>query len=298
MNIDRIDRELINLLEMDASQTSYQLSQKLMLSPSAVRHRKNILIREGIIKNVIWVNDERIGYPLAVQIGIRLDQSEINTTYQELLKLPEVKNAAVVTGNFDIIILVHLSTFGELLNFVQNKVSRIKGVINCANFIFLKASGKTIPHFENTHAEEINSRNIDEKDIQLARFLETQPEQISSRMTRQLDLSPGAIRHRKRELIRKGIIKKVIWINEEKIGYPVAADIGLSVDQSALDSVYQALLKLPAVKNAAIVSGNFDILILVRLTSVENLLEFIQDVVLTIPGVIRCDSHIILRTKR
>jgi DNA-binding Lrp family transcriptional regulator len=138
MAVDNIDKELIRLMQINSKQSSYKLSKQLMLSPSAVRRRKRELIEEGIIKEAIYADEEKLGNLIAADLGINVNQSELDAVYEAILNLPAVKYMAIVTGNFDIMALIKVGSPEELISFIQNEILKIKGVLRCESHIFLR----------------------------------------------------------------------------------------------------------------------------------------------------------------
>ena len=136
---------------------------------------------------------------------------------------------------------------------------------------------------------------VDDIDNELIRLLQEDAGQSSYELAKHLMISPSAIRRRKRELIRKGVIRESISLDYAKLGKPLAAHIAINTDQAQLDAVYEALMKLDEVKRIGIVIGRFDIEALIRVSSTDELLGFIQDKVLTIEGVTHCENFICLR---
>lgn len=136
---------------------------------------------------------------------------------------------------------------------------------------------------------------VDGIDNELIRLLQEDAGQSSYELAKHLMISPGAIRRRKRRLIRKGIIRERISLDYVKLGRPLAAHIAINTNQAQLDAVYEALMKLDEVTRISIVVGRYDIEAFVQLPSTDELLGFIQDKVLTIEGITHCENFICLR---
>ena len=62
---------------------------------------------------------------------------------------------------------------------------------------------------------------VDDIDNELIRLLQEDAGQSSYELAKHLMISPGAIRRRKRRLIRKGIIRERISIDYAKLGKPL-----------------------------------------------------------------------------
>jgi len=138
MAIDKLDRDLIRLLTVDASQSSYELSKKLKTSPSTIRRRVRALTREGAISIRAAVDYSKIGLSLAAHLALNVDPEEMENVWEALRQMPEIRHVSITAGRYDVMGLARVNSTGELLEFVQNKVTQLKGVRHCETFICLR----------------------------------------------------------------------------------------------------------------------------------------------------------------
>ncbi|MHB8361760.1 MAG: Lrp/AsnC family transcriptional regulator [Thermoplasmataceae archaeon] len=61
-------------------------------------------------------------------IGLEVDVTEINTVINEVSRDPNVEDAYVITGDFDIIIKVRFPDYPEFQKYLLNRISKIEGV--------------------------------------------------------------------------------------------------------------------------------------------------------------------------
>lgn len=110
MELDRFDRQLLNLVQTDAAQTAEQLAEHVGLSPSAIQRRLKRLREQGVIARDVAVVDPRaIGRPtfFVVSLEIERERPELLAQLREwLTKRAEIQQAFYVTGETDFVIIV------------------------------------------------------------------------------------------------------------------------------------------------------------------------------------------------
>ena len=130
MNLDSIDKKLINLIQNDSKQTTKQLSLQLNLSITAVYERLKKLEKEQIIiKYVAIINKNKINKSFLVFCHIKLLQhtKEYVTTFErEVLKLDEVSECFHVSGDYDYILKIYVKDMDEYRDFMVTKLTAIK----------------------------------------------------------------------------------------------------------------------------------------------------------------------------
>ncbi len=130
MQLDKIDKKLINLLQNDSKQTTKQLSLQLDLSVTAVYERIKKLEKEHVIKRyVALINKNKIEKSFLVLCHIKLTQhtKEYVTTFErEVLKLEEVSECFHVSGDYDYIIKIYVKDMEAYRDFMVTKLTAIK----------------------------------------------------------------------------------------------------------------------------------------------------------------------------
>lgn len=110
MELDRFDRQLLNLVQEDAAQTAERLAEQVGLSPSAIQRRLKRMREQGVITRDVAVVDPReIGRPtfFVVSLEIERERPELLAQLREwLTRRAEVQQAYYVTGETDFVIVV------------------------------------------------------------------------------------------------------------------------------------------------------------------------------------------------
>ena len=132
MNLDTIDRALLQLLQEDAKQTNKQLSFHLNLSVTAVYERIKKLEREGIItKYVSLLDKEKVHRGFTVFCHIKLvqhAQDYLTMFEEEVTSLDEVLECFHVSGDYDYLLKVVVKDIKQFRSFMVNKLTTIKHI--------------------------------------------------------------------------------------------------------------------------------------------------------------------------
>lgn len=110
MQLDRFDRQLLNQVQEDASQTAEQLARHVALSPSAIQRRLRRLREQGVIARDIAVLDPRhVDRPTTfiVSLQVERERPELLARLRSWLSAhPQVQQVFYVTGEADFILVV------------------------------------------------------------------------------------------------------------------------------------------------------------------------------------------------
>ncbi len=132
MQLDAIDKKLINLLQNDSKQTTKQLSLHLNLSVTAVYERIKKLEKGNVIKQyVALINKDKIEKSFLVFCHIKLIQhtKEYVTNFEkEVAQLQEVSECFHVSGEYDYILKVYLKDMESYRDFMITKLTTIKHI--------------------------------------------------------------------------------------------------------------------------------------------------------------------------
>ena len=108
--LDRFDRQLLNLVQQDAALTAEQLGAQVSLSPSAIQRRLKRLREQGVIQRHIAVVDAaQVGRPTTfiANVQVSSEQPEAMAGLRAWLAAePGVQQAFYVTGEADFVLVV------------------------------------------------------------------------------------------------------------------------------------------------------------------------------------------------
>jgi Lrp/AsnC family leucine-responsive transcriptional regulator len=110
MDLDRFDRQLINLVPDDAGLTAEQLAASIGLSASAIQRRLRRLREEGVIVRDVAIVDPRfVGNPtfFVTTLHVESEQADLLMGLRQWLSTQDqVQQVFYVTGEADFILVV------------------------------------------------------------------------------------------------------------------------------------------------------------------------------------------------
>lgn len=151
MELDRFDRQLLNLVQADAGQTAEQLAEQVALSPSAIQRRLRRLREQGVIvRDAAIVDPRRIGRPtfFIVSLQVERERPELLAQLRTWLAAQEhVQQAFYVTGEADFVLVItapDTETYDSLMSRMVGENPNVKRFTTNVALSVVKR-GLTIP---------------------------------------------------------------------------------------------------------------------------------------------------------
>ena len=121
--LDKLDMQLLALVQQNNLLTADQLAERIGLSPSAIARRLRRLRASGaIIADVSLVSEQAAGDPLTAVVHIQLDRhtpQEDDRLRRRLVASPNVQLCLNLAGSFDILLLVVARNMREYNDFAD-----------------------------------------------------------------------------------------------------------------------------------------------------------------------------------
>ena len=145
MKIDKININIIK--ELKEGRKSFKtIAEKLNITENTVRARVNKLTDEGVLDIHGLVDPSKIPGHQTVVIGIKLDEMDLVKKGEEISKLRGVISVSIVTGRYDLMILILLKQGFGLLEFYTDEISTINGVSSVETFVVYKSFNMKVPY--------------------------------------------------------------------------------------------------------------------------------------------------------
>jgi len=145
MKMDETNIAIIKLLR-DGRRSFKSIASTLGLAENTVRMRVRKLVEEGILEIAGLVDPEAIPRHRVVMVGVKLKTMDLVNKGEEFSKLKGVVSVSVVTGRYDLILVVLLNEGFGLLEFYTEEVSRIKDVQSVETFVVYKSYNLKVPY--------------------------------------------------------------------------------------------------------------------------------------------------------
>jgi Lrp/AsnC family transcriptional regulator for asnA, asnC and gidA len=145
MNYDQLNLSIIKHLR-NGRKSYKKIAEELSLSENTVRSRVNKLIDEGVLEISGLVDAEAVAEHRIVIVGVKLSTMELVKKGEEFSRLKGVISVSVVTGRFDLILVVLLKPGFGLLEFYTKEVSGLKDVQSVETFVVYKSYNLKVPY--------------------------------------------------------------------------------------------------------------------------------------------------------
>ncbi|WP_256012481.1 Lrp/AsnC family transcriptional regulator [Desertivirga xinjiangensis] len=141
---DKIDLQILKILQQNGRITNLQLSSEIGLSPAPTLERVRKLENAGIIKNYhAVINEEELGLGIKTFIQVQLDFHTSNTIQRfadEVKEIEEVVECHHVTGGCDFILKVFVKDIKSYEKLIMEKISNISVVKTFQTMMILSTS--------------------------------------------------------------------------------------------------------------------------------------------------------------
>ena len=145
MRMDETNIAIIKHLR-DGRKSFKKIADEMGITENTVRTRVTKLIDEGTLEISGLVDPEAIPGHRLVMVGVKLKTMELVKKGEEFSKLKGVVSVSVVTGRYDLILVVFLKEGFDLLEFYTEEVARIKDVQSVETFVFYKGYNMKVPY--------------------------------------------------------------------------------------------------------------------------------------------------------
>ncbi len=139
---------------------------------------------------------------------------------------------------------------------------------------------------------------MDKVDERLIAALQENARQSSEKIAKKLKLSPTTVRRRLKKITRSGAVIITVMVDPSKLGILVQTVIGVDVELGSIESVTEALIKLPETRWISTTTGRYDLLLGADFHSNAELSEFMQPKLAGMKGVKDTETFICLEMKK
>ncbi len=132
MEIDKIDRRILQFLQADGRIPSVELADRVGLSPTSTGERLKRLQKEGYITGFgAKLDPHLIGLPLLVFVEVSLDKTTpdiFDKFAAAVRRAPEVLECLMVAGGFDYLVKTRVADIAAYRKFLGNVLLALPGV--------------------------------------------------------------------------------------------------------------------------------------------------------------------------
>lgn len=127
--VDATDRRILDLLRADARMSMRDVAAQVGVSRANAYARVDRLRRDGVITGfTVAVDPQRLGVGISAYVSVKIQQQSWKAVRGRLARLPQVEHVALVSGDYDLVLLVRVTDAVELRDVVLEELQAIPEV--------------------------------------------------------------------------------------------------------------------------------------------------------------------------
>ncbi len=146
--LDRLDRKILTLLQADGRISMKDLAETVGLTITPCIERVKRLERDGVIMGYYArLNPTLLGSALLVFVEISLGNKSGNMFEQfrrEVLRIPEVLECHLVSGDFDYLIKARIREIGEYRRLLGDILLQLPGAAQSKSYVVMEEIKETL----------------------------------------------------------------------------------------------------------------------------------------------------------
>ncbi|MGW1200137.1 Lrp/AsnC family transcriptional regulator [Streptomyces sp. NPDC002536] len=129
--LDDIDRSILRMLQADGRASIRSVAERVHVSRANAYARINRLIDDGVIRGFsARIDQERAGQGASAYITLKIVQNSWRRVREKLQDLPGAAHIALVSGDFDVLLLVHTKDNRALRELVLTRIQAMDEVLS------------------------------------------------------------------------------------------------------------------------------------------------------------------------
>ncbi|MDT0266942.1 Lrp/AsnC family transcriptional regulator [Streptomyces sp. DSM 44915] len=129
--LDTIDEAILRLLRNDGRASVRSVAERVHISRANAYARINRLVESQVIRGFsARIDHERAGQGACAYITLKIVQDSWRTVREQLSRLPGAAHIALVSGDFDVLLLVHTTDNRQLRELVLTRIQAIPEVLS------------------------------------------------------------------------------------------------------------------------------------------------------------------------
>lgn len=302
LDIDELDKRIAAALQIQPRAHWRDIAGVVGTSESTTRRRAERLLQAGLIRVTATADALMTGFSTMVQLTCNMQQ--IPAVAQRLAEREDIRFLCLVTGRFDIVAEMTVTSTEHLANVILREFPAIDGIIHTTTETVVhqfKTSydwSRDLLHgradeLERAHPpRELPSRPVvlDEIDQRLLICLKRDGRASYAELAALCDISEPMARRRVEALINTTGVRPVAFVNPRMLGYEVELLVWLRVDLSQLKTIAAALAERQEVRYLSATSGFSDLVCEIILPGHTDLFQFLTNVLGALSGIRQIDT--------
>ncbi len=141
-HIDRIDRKILTVLQVDGKISNVELAKKVGLSPSPCLERVKRLEQQGYITGyTATVDPTKLGAAMLVFVEITLSKTSVDIFAEfsaAVQGLDDIQECHLVSGNFDFLLKARVADMSSYRKLLGDTLLRLPGVSESRTYVVME----------------------------------------------------------------------------------------------------------------------------------------------------------------
>jgi len=137
---------------------------------------------------------------------------------------------------------------------------------------------------------------IDDTDLRILSELQKDANISVPKLSKKINVNASVVYSRIKRLTNREVIRRfTIDVNDEVLGFNVTAVIGINIDSKVREQILEDVLRMVGVRDVFEVTGRFDILVIVKSKSLDDLHTTVSAKIGKLNGVNHTETFIEMR---
>ena len=302
--LDQLETKILTHLQQDGRSSYTALAELCDVAEGTIRKRLRRLESKGVVRIVGVTDPTRTGMGTVAVVWLRAERGRLTEVVSQITALHHAHYVAYTTGASDILAIVTLSSKDELVRFLTNDLGSIEGLTEVETSMVLKTCKQAYAWApwptsgSELHPGKGGAWQPDSVDLQIIDYLQKDGRVTFVTIAEALGITESTVRRRVTAILDSGIMQVAAIISPARVGFTTVAMIGIKVERSRLNQVVKELSDMTCVRYLALSTGKYDLIIEVVQESNESLLDFLVGRLEDIPGIVRTDTHLLLKLSK
>ncbi|MBC7454851.1 MAG: Lrp/AsnC ligand binding domain-containing protein [Massilia sp.] len=146
--LDKLDRHILRILQQEARISMKDLGERVGLSVTPCIERVKRMERDGVISGYYArVDPAAVGAKLLVFVEITLNQKSASAFEQfrrEVLRIPQVQECHLVSGDFDYLIKARIHEMAEYRKLLGDMLLELPGAAQSKSYVVMEEIKETL----------------------------------------------------------------------------------------------------------------------------------------------------------
>ena len=147
LKLDDLDKQILNLLQLNCNITIREMSKQLSLSTTPIFNRIKRMEKEGVIEGYQAVlNPEKLGKKLHAFVQVSLKEhtkKKVQQMMNKLVKMEEIQECHYVTGGADLLLKILVNDMEAYNHFITEKLFDVSNISKIESLLSLTAKKRT-----------------------------------------------------------------------------------------------------------------------------------------------------------